>query len=76
MLSDRFDAAALRPDVTDVERSRATLSDLGVYLHVFNEGTKQMGRSYFFPSMFVFNCFPMKTNVSSLTPPSLFSEWH
>lgn len=32
-----------------------------------------MGRSLvlFFPSIFVFNCFPMKTNVSSLIP-SLF----
>lgn len=59
-------------DVTDVEQSSATLSDLGVYLHIFKEGTKQMGSSYFLPSMFVLTVFQWKPMCLVWPPPPFF----
>lgn len=61
---------------TDVDQSSATLS-CSVFISTFlkREASKWEGLlSYFFPpNIFVFNCFPMETNVSSLThPPLLF----
>lgn len=59
---------------TDVDQSSATLS-CSVFISTFleREASEWEGLlSYFPPDIFVFNCFPMKTNVSSLTHPPLF----